>query len=382
MALTIEELLKKLQREKLEKEEREKLNEDLINRQREKSRQDYIKTNRMLYETINTSTSVSSSSAGGKSINRRLTLSIPTVTTDSYLEYGNGTVDLTGTITSNGGSDIIEAGFCWSLSSEPTIDDYKMTTAGLSPSIPEISSPFTLNCEMMDLIFQPVYGRTYATNAVGTGYGNIVSFEPNICLAKGTNILLSNGESKTIEDISYEDELMVWNFDDGKFDVSTPMWIKKSQSVEKYNLLEFSDGTILKTINQHRIYNIEKGKFTQVMMEDTPIGTHTFNFEGKEIQLISKEVVSEEVEYYNIITNIHMNIFANGILTSCRYNNLYTVSNMKYVKENRIFRDKLEFNVPDKYYLGLRLSEQTSSSQEIIWYINRLIKNEMILECV
>jgi hypothetical protein len=380
MALTIEELLKKLKREKLEKEEREKLNENLINTQREKSRQDYLKTNRMLYETINTSTSVSSSSAGGKALNRRL--NIPTVTTDSYVNYSNGTIDLTGTITSDGNSEIIEAGFCWALSSNPTIDDYKKTTVDLTPPIPIVSSPFTMNCDMMDLIYETVYGRTYATNAIGTGYGEIVSFQPEICIAKGTNILLSNGENKYIEDISYEDELMVWNFDDGIFDTSKPMWIKKSQSVEKYNLLKFSDGTILKTINQHRIYNIEKGKFTQVMMSDTPIGTHTFNFEGKEIQLISKEVILEEVEYYNVITHYHMNMFANGVLTSCRYNNLYPILNMKYLKEDRVFRDKSEYDLPDVYYHGLRLSEQTSSSQEITWYVNRLIKNEMILECV
>lgn len=35
------------------------------------------------------------------------------------------------------------------------------------------------------------------------------------------------------------------------------------------------------------------------------------------------ERVDEEVEYYNIITEKHMNLFAEGILTSCRYNNIY-----------------------------------------------------------
>ena len=38
---------------------------------------------------------------------------------------------------------------------------------------------------------------------------------------------------------------------------------------------------------------------------------------------------------YNIITKQHLNCFANGILTSCRLNNMYPIENMKFVKDNR-----------------------------------------------
>ena len=54
-----------------------------------------------------------------------------------------------------------------------------------------------------------------------------------------------------------------------------------------------------------------------------------------------------------------MNAFANGILTSCRFSNLYKIENMKYVKDNRELVSKDEYaDIPLEYYEGLRLAEQ------------------------
>ena len=166
-------------------------------------------------------------------------------------------------------------------------------------------------------------------------------------------------KKKRIKDITYDDELVVWDFDKGEFTTAKPLWIMKEKTTTKYNLLKFSDGSELKTINQHRIFNKEKGKFTYPMTEETPVGTTTFNVEGKEVKLVSKEIVEKEVEYTNIITEYHMNLFANNILTSCRFSNLYPIKDMKYEKEKRkkITREKYK-NIPEEYYYGLRLEEQ------------------------
>ena len=112
--------------------------------------------------------------------------------------------------------------------------------------------------------------------------------------------------------------------------------------------------------------------FTHPMTDHTPIGTTTFNESGIEVKLISKEVVVEEVEYYNVITNNHINLFANGILTSCRYNNIYPIANMKFVKENRPIVPKSEYPARiGLYYEGLRLAEQTIPIEDNIAYIDR-----------
>ena len=179
------------------------------------------------------------------------------------------------------------------------------------------------------------------------------------CLAEGTQITLADRSTKAIEDIRYDDSLLVWDFDRGEFASAKPLWIKKLEIAYQYNLLKFENGAELKTIDQHRIFNKELGKFSYPMTDDTPIGTTTFTDNGTETKLISKEIVNESVAYYNVITDYHMNLFANGILTSCRFSNLYNIKNMKYVKDNRKLIPKEEYpNVPDKYYHGLRLAEQ------------------------
>ena len=192
-----------------------------------------------------------------------------------------------------------------------------------------------------------------------------------LCLPSGTLITVEEEEvdekgkkrkvrkRKKIEDLTYDDDLVVWDFDNACFTTTKPLWLKEKEYADEYNVLTFSDGSTLKTIRQHRIFNKDLGKFTYPMSDETPLGTTTFNVDGKEVTLVSKEVVEEKVPYYNVISNYHMNVFAEGILTSCRLSNLYEIKDMKYVKENRELIDVEELNgIPEEYIKGLRLLEQ------------------------
>lgn len=186
-----------------------------------------------------------------------------------------------------------------------------------------------------------------------------ISYEEGAsCFAKGTLVTLSDGTQIPIEDVTREDDLLVWNFDEGRFDTAKPLWMSDG-SIGTYNVLTFSDGTVLKTVADHRIFNAEAGKFTYVVNGDAPIGTTVFNDKGEELTLVSVEIVEEPVEWYNIITYYHMNLFAEGILTSCRLSNLYPTENKVYVKDERqpVPREVYSF-APDSYYYGLRLAEQ------------------------
>lgn len=190
---------------------------------------------------------------------------------------------------------------------------------------------------------------------------------------------------KKLKDITYDDELLVWDFDKGEFTTAKPLWIMKTKVTNQYNLLKFSDGSELKTINEHRIFNKEAGKFTYPMTEETPIGTTTYTAEGKEVNLVSKEIIVKEAEYSNIITKYHINVFANNILTSCRFSNLYQIVDMKYVKDDRQIKGKEEFeNIPEEYYTGLRLGEQLEElnrgndvhhAENIEEYVKSIINN-------
>jgi len=295
----------------------------------------------------------------------------PTVSSTSFVQNtpnNPNTVVFTGSITNNGGATITAMGVVFANTSPPTLLN---NSIAYTPIIQ--SGSFTIG-PGVSFYTNNQYACTYATNAQGTTYGNVLNlYITVVCLAKGTLITLLNGLKKAIENIVYTDILMAWDFDNGLFTEATPLWIKKIETTTQYNLLKFSDGSILKTINQHRIFNKEKGMFTYPMTEDTPIGTTTFNADGNEVTLASKEIVVEEVDYYNIITSRHMNLFANSILTSCRYNNIYPIAAMKFVKEERAIVPRSVYSsIPDIYYDGLRLSEQVISVEDTINYVNNM----------
>lgn len=227
----------------------------------------------------------------------------------------------------------------------------------------------TVTCSSGNLYLYSMNGAYTGTNTVVTGGITIVSegsynydgtFKVTAdgtitvdiaCLIEGTQITLADGSTKTIEDITYNDELLVWNFYEGKFDKAKPTWIKVEQVAPRYNLVKFSNGTEVGFVGAgdekgyHRIFNKEKGAFTYTgNLKETPNGTTTFAEDSTFPTLVSQEIVNKEVKFYNVITDKHYNLFANGILTSCKLSNKYRIEDMKYIG------DKLISDAEEKQY--------------------------------
>jgi uncharacterized protein (TIGR02145 family) len=98
-------------------------------------------------------------------------ITIPELTTtfESFYFAGTFTAVVRGTISSNGGSPIMERGVCWSLTHDPTLKDNSAKDTGVEEE--------TYICQAYGLRTSTTYYfRAYATNIAGTGYGNEVSF--------------------------------------------------------------------------------------------------------------------------------------------------------------------------------------------------------------
>jgi hypothetical protein len=250
-------------------------------------------------------------------------------------------------------------------------EKYKTGSLGSIPGTVSLTFTTGLNSAQFTVF-------AYVTSNAGTYYSNSAIGTSGICLLAGTQIALSNGSHKAIEDITYLDKLLSWDFDRGCYAETTAMWIKRGETGSQYNLLTFSDGTTLRTFDQHRIFNKQVGAFTYPMTDETPVGTVTVNEHGQEITLIDKQVVVDTIEYYNVITDYHMNLFSDTVLTSCRFNNIYPITDMKFAKDGRKLRNRSEFyKIDDRFFHGLRLSEQQFDLDIIEWYIARLESSEI-----
>ena len=94
--------------------------------------------------------------------------SLPTLTTNNVTNISSSRIISGGNISNNGGLDVTSRGICWSLNEEPTTNDnFLINGSGIGEYSVEI-----LNLESNT----DYYARAFATNSLGTSYGNELNF--------------------------------------------------------------------------------------------------------------------------------------------------------------------------------------------------------------
>ena len=195
-----------------------------------------------------------------------------------------------------------------------------------------------------------------------------------MCYAEDTLITLSDGTTKKVQDITYNDILKVWNFDEGKSDSAKPIWIKVEQTANQYALVKLSDSNSIKLVGTdgkyHCMYDMDEQKFIHAI---DCIGHNVYTENGI-AKVESLEIINEPVKFYNIVTNVHLNCYANHILTSTEKNNIYPINDMKFVKDSREFKPYEAFEnygISLDDYNGWRIAEQLMSVEECIKFVKQ-----------
>ena len=141
-----------------------------------------------------------------------------------------------------------------------------------------------------------------------------------VCLLEGTPILLANGKTKKIEDITYNDLLKVFDHTTGKTTYVYPIWLEKKQINSKYTKVTLEDNTVIKFAKNHTIYNADKNMYASILNRDElNVGDNIYKIKGNKLVKVKVkkiETINEKAYSYNIVSTIHYNVFANGVLTS------------------------------------------------------------------
>lgn len=138
-------------------------------------------------------------------------------------------------------------------------------------------------------------------------------------------ITLADGSQKAVEDLTGNEQLLVWNLMTGKFDTAPILFID-SDSESKYQVvnLHFSDGTIVKVISEHAFWDFDLNKYVFLRNDADKYIGHWFNKQitnsngdmaWTKVQLTNVQITSEKTRAFSPVTYSHLCYYVNGMLS-------------------------------------------------------------------
>ena len=153
----------------------------------------------------------------------------------------------------------------------------------------------------------------------------VIEPDPDSCVAEGTIITLADGSHKAVEELTGNEQLLVWNLKTGAFDTAPILFIDSEErtNYEIINLF-FSDGTVVKVIDEHAFWNSSLNKYAFLRADGAKYIGDSFNKQttdanGKmiwtNVQLVDVEITNEVTTVWSPVTYSHLCYYVNGMLS-------------------------------------------------------------------
>ncbi|MBO5365004.1 MAG: hypothetical protein J6A39_00030, partial [Peptococcaceae bacterium] len=201
------------------------------------------------------------------------------------------------------------------------------STAGTSPVVKNnilvYSSP-SISAKRSE--YNTVIQYSYQDNAGSTYYYYIGYHAPaqsysSICLTPDTLITLADGTQKEIQQLNVGEEVLAWDFYTGAYE-AMPISLLQTHSTGIQNVLHlyFEDGTELKVLGEHGIFDADLNTFIFIDEDDVEnyIGHKFVQQDGDSfttVRLVGYDVAKEDTTAYTILSADHYNVLAEGMFT-------------------------------------------------------------------
>lgn len=176
------------------------------------------------------------------------------------------------------------------------------------------------------------------------------------CLVEGTLITLADGTKKPVEEIKMDEEIIVFNHETGQYQVGK-IWFIVHGELPRENReilrLAFSDGTEIEIAHEHALFDATLAKYVYLSPSNAEVyvGHEFLNFANNngdflvgKVTLVDVEVAMKSVKVYSPISELHLNVIANDMITATT--SLFNLNEMinayaydgngKYIAEERI----------------------------------------------
>lgn len=182
------------------------------------------------------------------------------------------------------------------------------------------------------------------------------------CIAAGSLITTADGSMKKVEDIKPGDSILSFNHETGKQEIKPVMFNAHDDMKWEYMdviNLKFNDGTKLKVINEHALFNTSINKYIYINEETYKdyIGDSFYagNYNGstfnrKDKILVDAYITNEYTGIYSPITHYNLNHYAEGLLTAAGGDIKPILNIFKYDDDLKYNEEDMKYNI-DKYGL-------------------------------
>lgn len=146
--------------------------------------------------------------------------------------------------------------------------------------------------------------------------------KPSGCVAEGSLVTMADGTKKAIEDVQQGDMVMTWSMWNGQYE-AMPVGIKWYHGTQDWDVLtlNFSDGTDVRTINEHGFFDVDKNTYAYITPDnvDNYIGDsfikQASDGSSIEVTLNSYSLTTENVGCYSLQTVRNDNFIVDDMLS-------------------------------------------------------------------
>lgn len=201
------------------------------------------------------------------------------------------------------------------------------STAGTSPVVKNnilvYSSP-SISAKRSE--YNTVIQYSYQDNAGATYYYYIGYHAPaqsysSICVTPDTLVTLADGTQKEIQYVTVGENLKAWNFHTASYE-AVPASLVQNHGTGLMNVLylNFSDGTTLKILGEHGVFDVNENTFVFIDEDDVHeyVGHEFIKCEGhtyKKVKLVDYSVKAEYTTAYTILSTEHYNCLLEDMFT-------------------------------------------------------------------
>ena len=141
------------------------------------------------------------------------------------------------------------------------------------------------------------------------------------CFAADTLITLADGTRKRIDQLTFDDKLLAWDFFTGTYvEQSISLLVDHGQGLYRVANLRFDDGTVLRLIGDHGVFDYDLNRYVYISVENMQqyVG-HRFvqqSHDGYKVLTLTDAFETEEyTSAWSVSTAVTSNAFAAGMLT-------------------------------------------------------------------